>query len=180
MATVPQIYTLVKSALDTGLAALSISGVTVKQAYQPNQQGMPSGPTIFMNLLPAHRFGWRGASDVWNPDEEVMEHTEIQPYEQTMRISTFVRQDPENEAQLLAPDLANFAAYILQSEATLAFLRENGIGVQRITNIFPSYFYDDKDRFETGPSFEVVLTHKQIVQTEIPVLQSTEIDIYSV
>ena len=104
----------------------------------------------------------------------------MQNYESTFQLDALYIQNPEEEDQLTPGDILNYAAYIMQSDKTLKFLRENEIGIERVTNVRNPKFVDDKDQFEASPSFDFVLTHKQILISEIPVVQLEEFRIVSV
>lgn len=187
MATEKQLFKIVGDLLVAGFAASTSPQISppiiVKQAAQPNMQGTPTGPVIFMTKLPDYRYGSRGIVDEWIPDTiggGVEQHTETQQYESTFQLNALSTQDPDDLAQPTAADLLNYAAYIMQSMATIATLNAQDIGIERITQVRNVPFKDDRDQFEYSPSFDFVLTHKQIVTTEIDVLQSTEFAILPV
>ena len=181
MATEKQLFTLVRTILLEGFAARTPPlTLQVKQGAQPRQQGTPTGPVIFMTKLPDYRYGSRGVEDRWDEDEEKQFHTETQQYESTFQLNCLSPQDPDNDAQPTQSDILNYAAYIMQSQATIARLQAQGIGVERVTQVRNMPFQDERDRYEFSPSFDFVLTHKQIVTTEIDVLQSIELAIYQI
>lgn len=184
MATERELFTQIKDVLEAGFTALNLS-VIVKQAWQPTQQGAPTDPTVFMTLVSHHRYGMLRSEDEYIPPvspatEGIMRHTDEQLYETMFQLNGLATQDPENNTQLSAGDLMNFAASIMQSEVTRDALREAGIGIERITEVRNPKFQNDRDRFQASPSVDFVLTHKWIVVTEVPVLQSTELQIIAV
>lgn len=152
----------------------------IAQAFQPTQQGVNTEPTAYMYKIGDHRYGWRGMSDVWDTVNSIMVHTEVQYYETTFQISVLSTQDPANPIQFTASDLANKIAYILQSQKTVETFQAAGVGIERVTDVRNPYFSDDRNRNEACPSFDFVLTHKQIVSTEDNVLLSTEFQILTV
>lgn len=109
-----------------------------------------------------------------------MVHIESQQYESTFQISTLATQNPKTPTQYTASDIANFCAAIMQSSVTLATLLENNVGIERITEVRNPYFKDDRARNEASPSFDFVLTHKQIITTTTPIISATEFDVYEV
>lgn len=178
MSTEKEMFKAIRDVLLAGFAARTPPVVLgVKQAEQPVQQGTPTGPTIFMTLVDQHRYGTPQRTDEWDEQAEVMRHTESQWYESHFQLNALSTQNPKDAAQLTAGDLLNYAAYILQSDAGRQALREDGLGIERVTDVRNPKFQDDRDRFEASPSFDFVLTHKQIVVSEVPVLQSTELRI---
>lgn len=183
MATENQLFKIVGDLLTAGFA-MSVSpmqNVIITKAAQSTQQGVPSGATVFMTKLPDYRYGSRGVKDVWVPTDTmgggIEQHTETQQYESTFQLNCLVTTLPSTPDQPTAADLLNFAAYIMQSQATIDTLQAQGIGIERVTQVRNIPFKDDRDNFEYSPSFDFVLTHKQIVTTEIDVLQSTEFDL---
>lgn len=173
------LFSAIRSTLISGFTALNLVAPQIKQSYQPRQQGTPTGPVLFMQLIAQHRYGSMGRNYEWippvPPETEGREvRTETQIFEAMFQISALSPQDPADDAQLTAGDLANYAAYILQSDTGMAQLLASGIGIERITDVRNPKFDDDRDQFEASPSFDFVLTHKQIVTSEVPVLQSTE------
>lgn len=155
-------------------------GVLVYQANQPTQQGVPSTPGAFLYIISHKPTGFPSKTNVWDEVNSVMVHTELQQYETTFQISFLSTQDPNQTTQYTAGDLANLFRYILQSDATIMQLEANNVGILRVTDVRNPYFDDDRGRFEASANFDFVLTHKQIVSGNIPVLQSEEIDIYQV
>lgn len=184
MATEKELFTNIKAVLEAGFATLNQS-VIVKQAWQPTQQGTPTDPVVFVTLVGHHRYGSPYLNDeyilpVFPATEGIMRHTESQMYETTFQLNGLAIQEPTDDAQLTAGDIMNFAAYIMQSESARQALRAQNIGIERITEVRNPKFSDDRDRFEASPSLDFVLVHKWIVTSEVPVLQSTELQIIEV
>lgn len=107
-------------------------------------------------------------------------YTETQQYATTFQASALATQDPSNTESLTASDIANLGAYVMQSSATIAALEAQGIGVLRVPQVRNPYFTDDRQRYEASPSFDFILTHKQIVTTVVPVVTSDELQVLSV
>jgi hypothetical protein len=107
-------------------------------------------------------------------------YTETQQYATTFQASALATQDPSDTESLTASDIANLAAYVLQSGSTIAGLEAVGVGVLRVPQVRNPYFTDDRERYEASPSFDFTLTHKQIVTTVIPVIVSDELQVLSV
>lgn len=107
-------------------------------------------------------------------------YTEIQQYATSFQASALANQDPSDTESLTASDIANFAAYVMQSAATISGLEAVGVGVLRVPAVRNPYFTDDRERYEASPNFDFTLTHKQIVTTVIPVIVSDELQVLSV
>jgi len=146
--------------LNNGLTAGGFTGVTVKQANQPTQQGIQSNPALYFFKVNAKRYGYLGRLDVWDADDVEMVHTETQYIESTWQVSALVLQLPSTPTQYTASDLVNEAASIMQSDSTRDILNQSGIGILRVTDLVNPYFVDDRDNFEASPSFDFVLTYE--------------------
>jgi hypothetical protein len=163
-----------------GLADRGIEDATVKQAYQPTQQGINTNPCVYFFKVGDRRYGFLKRSDVWDEDESVMVHTERQRYETTFQINALVRQNPGDTAGFTASDIVNIVSDILQSDSTIKILQNAEVGILRITEVRNPYFMDDRDQFEASPSFDFVLLHNQDYITTTPIVERTEFGIYRV
>lgn len=170
----------VRTAILAGEAAAGITGTPIKQAFQPTNQGVNTVPTAYFHVVSHQRVGYVHRSDVWNELTSKMIHTETQQYATTMQISALSTQNPALTNQKTAADILNLIAYILQSSVTIQALQNDGIGIQRIMDVRNPPFIDDRGRYEYAPNFDFVLTHKQVIITETPVLESTEFQILRV
>lgn len=171
------------SILNNGFAAMSALVPTapiVKQSYQPVQQGANTAPTIYLFKVSDNRLGFPGRYDCWDEDTQTEVHKEIQQYETTFQLSCWATQDPSNVASLTASDIANYAVYIMQSETTVTALEAQGFGIYRVGQVRNPSFTDDRDRFEFAPSFDIVITHKQIITTTTPIITETVLQILEV
>ena len=155
-------------------------GVPVLQNFQPTQQGTPLAPSAFLHKVGDKRFGFVYREDIWDEVNSVEVHTEVQQYITTFQLSTLAIQNPSNISAPTASDLANIFAAIVQGSSFIATLEAQGIGILHVTNVRNPYFIDDKGRYEAAPSFDFEITHKQIVTSQVPVLESYEIDIFSI
>jgi len=172
------LITLIIQALTAGETAAGIPGTPIAQAFQPTQQGVNTEPTAYIHKLFDHRYGFLQRTDVWtNPN---MVHTENQKYETTFQLSALATQNPASPTQYTASDICNLCAAILQSDQARVTFGAQGVGIERVTDVRNPYFDDDRGQFEASPSFDFVLTHNQIITTEIPILQPTEVNIYEI
>lgn len=171
-----EIIQVIISIINAGLTAAgsSYAGLLVKQSNQPTQQGVPTKSTVFLTKLPDHRYGSLRREDKWDLDLLKMIHTETQQYESTFQIEALAIQNPKNINSLTAADIVNRVAAILQSDYALTTFRQNELGVERILDIRNPYFQDDKQRNEAVPSFDFILTHKQVIISESPIVETIE------
>lgn len=106
-----------------------------------------------------------------------MVHIETTQFETTFQFSALATQNPANTNQLTAADILNYARYVLQSQTAIATLESQGVGVFNVRQARNTPFTDDRDVSEYSPSFDVTFTHKQIIITGTPSLESEEIQI---
>ena len=166
---IKEIIVIIKAGLTA--AGAPYSALLVKQSNQPTQQGVPTKSTVFLTKLFDHRHGSLRRDDVWDLDLEKMFHTETQIYETTFQIEALAIQNPADVNSLTASDIVNRVAAILQSDTALTSFWDKDIGIERIEEIRNPYFQDDKQRNEASPSFDFILTHKQVIITESPIVE---------
>lgn len=157
----------------------SAASVPVLQSFQPTQQGVPTGPCIFMDLIGTQHVGQPYRADYLDEDVDpaVFVHEETQQLVSRFQISALATQDPRSLTQYTAEDLVNLVAMILKNSQTIAALEEVGCGITIGKDVRNPKFLDDRDRFEASPSFDFNISHKLIVRREQPVLQSQELQI---
>ena len=126
------LITLIRNALIAGEAVANIAGLPIKQAFQPTQQGVNSEPTAYIFKISDKRYGFPYKADVWDANNQIMVHTELQQYETTFQISALSTQDPSDLTSYTASDILNSIAYILQSDTTIKTLQASDVGILRI------------------------------------------------
>lgn len=166
-----QLIQLFLPIIQAGLIADGFTNVITKQANQPTQQGVNSGPTVYFFKVASKRYGFLGRLDQWDSVSTTMVHTESQYYETTFQISALVRQLPTTPNQYTASDLVNEVASIIQSDNARDILNASGVGILRVTDISNPYFVDDRDQFEASPSFDFVLTSQASRVGTTPVVE---------
>ena len=160
--------------LSSGLVALGVNGVLIKQAYQPRQTGVEIPPTLYLHKIQAPRYGFPGRRDTYNAENQNFDHVESIWRTPVWQVDGLATQDPANLAQLTASDIVEAAADVLQQIVTRETLLRSNIGIERITNIRESYFTDDRERHEQRPSFDFTLTYRREFTTTVsPVLSQT-------
>jgi hypothetical protein len=167
------------SIIREGLDADGYTNVKIQQANQPTQQGVPSAPTVFFYKVSMKRYGFMGRFDTYNAVDDDFTHKEKQYYESTFSIQTLVKQNP-GLLSYTASDLADEVASILQSSKALDQFKAQGVGILRITNIINPYFTDDKDNFESIPTFDFTLLYSNERLSTVPIVDSLYFDIYHV
>ncbi len=189
-----QLFTLAIVTLQAGFAARGITGIKVRQGYQPRITGTPTAPFLCLHNIGIHRYGWTGKKDVLvasppfvgtlsGGDVEVispltppLKHQEKQYYEWAFQCDAQVPVAPAPGPlpDLVASDYVRMAASIFASDAGLVQLRAGGCGLERITEIRTPFYKDDSDQFQASPSFDVTLTFLQVDESTTPVLNRTK------
>lgn len=169
-----ELFTLVKSVLDAGWPlcygepTAELPAPVVAQAWQPQAEGIMSGPAIYVGKVMDRRIGSPKRDSIPDPDNvKGVIRREIQQYETTFQVYGIWEQATGDEP-LTASDLANRAAALLQSDMGLDALRAGGAGMLRIGDVRDDKFVNGSDEYEASPSFDFVLTHKQVTLTKHP------------
>lgn len=163
--------------IQNGLILDGYEGVTVKQANQPTQQGINTGPTVYFFKVGDRPIGLISTQE--SLVDTVLTDQTLQWYETTFRISALVLQDPASPSYT-ASDLINEVRAIMQSQMTVETLILSDVSILRVTDVSNQYFKDDRDQFEAIPSFDFTLTHMQN-RVEIPnVVSTVESGIYPI
>lgn len=155
-----------------------LPAIPVAQNFQPTQQGVAVGPTAFLTIIGHQPIGQPSRQDVIEGD--LMIHREIQQMVTMFQISALATQDSKSLTQYTAADIINFMAMILKNSQTIELLKAEDCGITISKDVQNPKFLDDRGRFESNPSFTFSISHKLIVQKSQAVLQSTELDVYSV
>jgi len=171
---------LIINAITVGEAAANIAGTPIVAAFQPTLEGVNSQPTAYLYKVADERVGYVARTDVWDKVNSVMVHTETQQYATTFQISALSQQNPATPTQYTASDILNLIASILQSSTTIATLEAQDVGILHIADVRNPYFMDDYERYEAAPSLDIVLTHKQVIVTQTPVVSEIEFQILEV
>lgn len=175
-----QLIALIRNTIIASEADAGIPNTPIAQAFQPTQQGVNSVPTAYLHKVGDRRVGYPQRLDVWNAGDEVMEHQELQQYETTFQISVLATQKPATPDDYTASDILNLIAYTLQCQKAVELFAAQGVGIERVMAVRNPYFLDDKQRFEASPSFDFIMTHKQIISSVGKALQTIELDVVNV
>lgn len=169
-----EIYAAIIPIIARGFIDCGISGVTVKQANQPTQQGANSGPTCYLSKIGNRRYGSPKRADDFDGVTGAFEHRETQFYESQFQVTCLSKQGAATKNQPTADDILQGAIYGLQSDSGLSALRAAGLGTLRITESNNPPFQDDERLFEYSPSFTFTVLHEQDIVTATPAVESYE------
>lgn len=147
--------------ITAGLTARGKSAA-VKLGKQPRQIGTPSAPVILVWHLKTTPYGALDREDVYDPIGQVMNHTEVQWQHTRFQISGLAPQSPSTPAAPSASDYVRAAAQAVQSDAARAALKTQNVGVLRISDVTSVWFEDEKGQNAESPSFDLILSHKDV------------------
>lgn len=178
--TEKQLYTLLCTVIADGLLTmfgLDGTAVNVRQGYQPTIQGRPGGPAVLLTNQPARRYGFLGRTDVWDDNTQTMVHTETQVMTTQFQVGALWPQNPlaeDAETSPTAGDLVNYATRIIQSDAGREALKTGGASILRVTDIQNPNFKNDRDQFESSPSFTFTVCHTFVDVSTTPVVDQAD------
>lgn len=152
-----QLYGVVFGLLRNLSAPYGLSSVQFGQAYQQPHDSRSTQATVLIHKVMDRRYGFPKRNDVWDEYSGTMIHTEEVLIESTFQAGA------DGAVNGMTPsNILGRVAMMLQSDAALSVLKAQGIGILRITDIRQTFFENDERRFEADPSFDFVLTHKQV------------------
>lgn len=176
-----ELIALIIAVIVANKTAFGIADIQVRQTAQPTIQGAYSAPTALLTIIPGDTpRGWPSRADTWDEDNQVMVHTELQQYESTFQLACMVTQDPANVSQKTAKDYCRLLRAIMQSDAGREQFRLAGAGIYQPSEIRQMPWRNDQDEFQYEPSFDFTLTHKQVIVSETPVVETAELQILTV
>ena len=173
-----QLWPLIGTVLEVPLRTLSgVPELEVIQTYQPTQQGVPSPPFVSIHRIGAPRYGFTQKRSVYNVNTGVFDAVDVQLYEGVYQAQVLATDNPADTNDLSAYDIAVLASGVMQLDSTLTTLRASGVGIYRITDIRTPYFVDDRQRNEQTPSFDFTLSYAHVLNSTVPLVAASELDI---
>lgn len=159
------LFALVRSTLVAHLAGMA----EVRAVYQPQQEGLPSAPSVLLQQIGAKRIG--------APRRDYQTGLMTQWWETTLQIGAVARRDPNDPAFLTLPsalDICKAAANALQNDMGLAALAVQRVRPLRITDIRNLQWLNESDQYEAMPNFDLVLSHPETTDNAAPPVDSFE------
>jgi hypothetical protein len=161
--------------INDGLAARNVEGVEVIQAYQPDTQGAPTAKTVTIFDMDAIPLGHVARDTTYDTVDEIMSETETQTYLQAYQINATIHNVSASDVNAMTPnDLLKIVRAILQSSATIARLRTNGLAILRVTELRNPRIVNDDGQYEANPSFDLTLTYDDVHTVEAPIVETVE------
>lgn len=155
------LFKIIIAELKTLLASENLSDVKIKQSYQPTQQSVSEERRIFIHKVTSPQVG---TGIVYSGTKRTQQYLKRASFQ----FDALAQQDPSDINSLTASDILTTAADLLQSYDAVRNLRNNGVNIERVTDVRPSYFINDKDRNESSPSFDLTITYQHEYEKEIP------------
>lgn len=160
-----EVIIFILSFLNTQFAARSLSDVIIQQSYQPRDQGIPLGRTVFIHKISAPRYGYPGNKSVYNEQTGLFDNRKTQWVTPTYQFDALSIQNPSDVNSVTASDLLEETANILQSSVAIKSFKEQGIDIFRIDAIRENYIIDDQGRHEQLPSFDFKIGYQAVFST---------------
>lgn len=158
-----EIIAVIIATLRTGMS--DVSGLTVQQSYQPTDQGVPEGPTLFLHIINDVPYGFPAEKSTYNEADGDFDTVESDVSVISFQVSAQYPDDVGNVSALTAVDLCNKARRLMQVRSTLASLRSSGLKITRISQVRITHIENDKGYFEEMPSFDFDLFYDTVVAT---------------
>lgn len=154
-------------------SAHDLSDVKVKRSYQPTEQAPTEDRIIVIHRIGNPQVGgglkYNGAT-----------RTEQKFKRATFQFDCLAPYDETDITALLPLDIVTIAADLLQSYSGIRNLQSKGVNIERVTDVRPSYFTNDKDRFESSPSFDLTVNYQHDYENEIPEVTRATFNNYGV
>ena len=167
------LFKVIIAELESLLTGESLSDVSVEQSYQPTQQSPSEDRRIFIHKVSNPQVGTGIAYIGTKRKQQDLKRA-------TFQFDALAQQDPSDINSLTASDILTIAADLLQSYDAVRNLRNNGVNIERVTDVRPSYFINDKDRNESSPSFDLTVTYQHEYEKEIPSIAGVNSNLHGV
>lgn len=167
------LFKIIIAELKSLLTGEGLVDVKIKQSYQPTQQSTSEQRRIFIHKVANPQVGTGIVYDGTKKKQQYLKRASFQ-------FDALAQQDPSNINSLTASDILTIAADLLQSYDAVRNLRNNGVNIERVTDVRPSYFINDKDRNESSPSFDLTVTYQHTYEKEIPSINGVNSNLHGV
>lgn len=164
-----QVVIALIASLRAFLDANGLNDVAVKQAYQPGfKVGPEDGRGLYLSRVKRRRYGHNGQKHVYNETTGMFDRTDSFISLVTYQIDAVSNVDDPDDFNILSPgDLAEAAADGLSMAEAREYLLSQGLTLERITEIRPSYTLDENEQHESSPSFDVTICYKRTYNNQV-------------
>lgn len=146
--------------------------VVIDQLNQPTTQGVRTEPTIYVQKITDHRYGFPRTDHQWQAlpgqPEDNIPTTTVQLVESRFQFSALLKMSGQEDYPITASDLLRYAAMALSVDAIIRALRVRGLNIMRIRDVVNPYFTDDSDEFAANPTFDVIIQHYDEFKIDVP------------
>lgn len=158
-----QLYALLFGLLAQEAPKRGLAGLEYTQRYQPTQEGIANGPTIYAYKVgPDRRYGYRGVKQIPKIEPaEGLTRIETQAMESTFQFSVVQPLNNDMNARTHS-DTLNILAGVMQGPDFQTLLIANGASILRITDVRMAQVINDKGQWEENPSFDAVIKHDDV------------------
>lgn len=153
--------------------------VTIAQKPQPEQQGVPSGRSVFIQRLFDYKYGSPGIEREYNEIDGVFNYKETQVIDARFQISALAAQTYDDTLPT-ALDIIRHVSMGVSSRGSRAVYKANGFNILRVTDVRNNIFTDDEFKFEFMPSFDLVLVTGTEFTDVVPKIDHYVDDIHGV
>lgn len=166
MSTVRSLETLLVSAISAGMTARGFPNLPVISQYQTQQQGRPETAITFHRLFDVYY----GSPGIFRRDEvtDGIVEDEITIVESTYQLSAITKESPEVSA-ISAVDIVNTLARVMRSQLFMDLLMAGDAQILRVTDSRNNWAKNDRDQYEPNPSFDAIITHKEVYTSTTPI-----------
>lgn len=146
----------------------------IRKAFQPENIGIPTQPTIYLHKISDYRVGSPGVREEMDKGRGVMREITTQVMLATFQISATVLTDDDDPLALTASDLLKSAATVFQSRSFQRKALTAGANILRVGNIPGVDVSSDYAGREIQPFFELTLNHQDITIIDTSFITRTE------
>lgn len=149
--------------------------ITMRQSYQPTQQGADIEPSLYFYKISDKRIGHPIRKSEWDTLNAKFIDTDFQRTETTFQVTALVRQTPESSKT--ASDYLNVCTLYMQGREFINALQASGAALLKISDIRNPYFKDDRDQFQASPSFDFTLIYNRSLIRDGQAIESIEFNV---
>lgn len=171
-----ELVALIRSQLLAGLARYGVTGIPVKQGYQPTTQGRVT-KCVYFWLLSDNPEGSQYRTPVTDPVTLQLTVKETQIIASSFQVGALIPDDINDDSQMTAKDITVICRQIVQSQPFVIAMSRQEVGVRRPTEIRNPQFVNEQSQYEYQPSFDFTVTHKQSIMQVTEPIESVEINL---
>ena len=169
------LFALIADTLDAGSAMAGWNYLTVARD-QPSPQGAVTAGVIYLERQFDDRYGWPEQKSQYNPPnpntppnpQGTYTKTSVQWIEGRFQVSSMVIQNPSELSLPTALDVVRYLAMYLNAPPIVRSLKKRGVSVLKIGTVRNPWDKDDRDIFESTPSFDIVVQYQSEIDFTVP------------